>query len=87
MHFFSDNVALYKSAMQSSTYSETGYAHIASWAVDGHADPVFVNRHCSSTQSTYEPWWAVDLSTRYVLLNASLTNRQKHGKSIDTIIV
>ena len=71
-----DNVALYKPAMQSSTYSGYGRDMIAAWAVDGNADPVFENDHCSCTQSTYEPWWAVDLGARYTITKVCLTNRQ-----------
>ena len=73
--------------MQSSTFSVHGREYIASRAVDGNADPVFSNGHCSSTRRTYEPWWAVDLSARYVLLNVSLTNREALGKSINAIFI
>ena len=79
---FSDNIALYKPAMQSSTYVWDGCDVIAAWAVDGNADPVFENYHCSCTHKTYEPWWAVDLGSRYTVLKVCLTNRQNpiYGK-------
>ena len=65
MFHVAGNIALHKPAMQSSTF----YGYIASLAVDGNADA----QHCSKTQYTYEPWWAVDLQTRYTLLSISLT--------------
>ena len=68
--------------MQSSTYVWDGRDVIAAWAVDGNADPVFENYHCSCTHKTYEPWWAVDLGARYIVLKVRLTNRlnPEYGK-------
>ena len=90
---FSDNVALYKPAMQSSTYVKDGHDMLSAWAVDGNADPVFANYHCSCTLKTYEPWWAVDLGAPYTVLKVCLTNRQNptygkgNGKAIPLEIV
>ena len=76
-----DNIAWNKTAMQSSTYG-WNRPYPAALAVDGNTDPVFANRHCSHTNEDYEPWWAVDLGERYIVLEIGLTNRKDYGKSI-----
>ena len=72
--------------MQSSTYMHSGHPHIAALAVDGNTDPVFDHRSCSSTNKTYEPWWAVDLLTRFTVFNVSLTNRFLAGKVLLSLL-
>ena len=52
--------------------------YIAAFVVDGKADL----QYCSETLSTYEPWWAMDLQTRYTLLNISLTYPSGSGTSM-----
>ena len=64
--------------MQSSTKEYTLRAR-ASNAVDGNADPVLDNGHCTHTHAGYEPWWAVDLGARYYVLKIIITNRGDYG--------
>ena len=80
--FYSGNIALHKPAMQSSTFHSQGTSYMATLAVDGNADTEFWNGHCSSTSNTYEPWWAVDLQTRYTLLNIRITKQTWDGTLI-----
>ena len=75
----STNLALLKPAYQSSTFDNK---YNASLAVDGYADPVFENMHCSHTndQSGGPHWLCVDLGSPYRIKNVILTNRNNNGK-------
>ncbi|KAH9488879.1 hypothetical protein Btru_041514 [Bulinus truncatus] len=70
------NAALYKPAIQSSTYSasDTGTlsAHLA---VDGNNDTNIFKGHCQSTLYEIMPWWMVDLRGQFVVDTIKITNR------------
>ena len=73
--YVSDNIALHKPAMQSSTYVYP-VSVVAANAVDGSTDGLIDNGHCSHTGRDNEPWWAVDLGARYYVFKIVITNRQ-----------
>ncbi|KAI4887214.1 hypothetical protein NFI96_008581 [Prochilodus magdalenae] len=65
------NVALRKTATQSGNYM-TFYAGLAN---DGNRDSYFGHRSCSSTDSSVQPWWRVDLLVVYQISSIVITNR------------
>ncbi|KAI4887215.1 hypothetical protein NFI96_008582 [Prochilodus magdalenae] len=65
------NVALRKTATQSGNYS-TCYAGLA---IDGNRDSDISNGSCSSTDSSVQPWWRVDLLVVYQISSIIITNR------------
>ncbi|MFK7776235.1 MAG: discoidin domain-containing protein [Saprospiraceae bacterium] len=74
------NVALNKTANQSSTLNAGGITGSASKAVDGNTNGVFFtnpisNSTVSATQNETEPWWDVDLGESYSLEQINIYNR------------
>ena len=74
------NVALNKSATQSSTITANGITGSASKAVDGNTSGVFFtgNNNTSSvsaTQNEYQAYWQVDLGAEYNLEQVKIYNR------------
>ena len=69
------NLALGKSAVQSSTLNDNP----ASYAVDGNTDGVFANNSVSSTQMNAQAWWQVDLGANYNLTDVRIWNRTDAG--------
>ncbi|OLE51700.1 MAG: hypothetical protein AUG51_21745 [Acidobacteria bacterium 13_1_20CM_3_53_8] len=57
------NLALGKTATQSSTYVDSGVTFSASRAVDGNTDGSLWNGSSSATNNEYRPWWQVDLGS------------------------
>ena len=69
------NVALGKSAAQSSTLNDKP----ASYAVDGNTDGAIANNSVSSTQMNAQAWWQVDLGAVYNLTDIRVWNRTDSG--------
>ncbi len=71
------NVAQGKPANQSNNYTNTLYGSaFASRAVDGNTDGVFANLSVSSTTATsIQPYWEVDLQASYPLSEIKIWNR------------
>ncbi|KAI4891471.1 hypothetical protein NFI96_028915, partial [Prochilodus magdalenae] len=65
------NVALGGTATQSGNYS-TCYAGLA---IDGNRVSDISNGSCSSTDSSVEPWWRVDLLGLHHISSITITNR------------
>ncbi|XP_048057798.1 uncharacterized protein LOC125275143 isoform X2 [Megalobrama amblycephala] len=65
------NLALGATAVQSSTYPQSG----AQNAVDGNRNPIFSRQSCSATNGDRNPWWRVDLLNVYKITRVSITNR------------
>ncbi|XP_077868714.1 uncharacterized protein LOC144359426 [Saccoglossus kowalevskii] len=68
-----DNVALGKTASQSSKYYVNQYA---SNAVDGNIDPSMVSGTCIMTKKEQGAWWKVDLGAKYHVYEVVVTNRK-----------
>ena len=70
------NIALYKPAYQSSTYTGS-VTCTADRAVDGNRDPFFSDGSCASTDATTDtnPWWAVDLSSAVYIKTVTVFDR------------
>ncbi|XP_069800208.1 fucolectin-like [Dendropsophus ebraccatus] len=66
------NVALQGLALQSSTVSGQGGAHLA---IDGNMNTNFLKGSCSQTSSEYQPWWIVDLRRGYLIDTISITSQ------------
>ena len=66
-----DNVALNKSASQSST----GNGGSANRAVDGNRGGVYNDNSVTHTISGSDPWWRVDLGAKYDLTHLRIYNR------------
>ena len=71
------NVALNKSATQSSTLSIGGITGSASKAVDGNTNGVFFTNpsSVSATNNEYQAWWEVDLGANYNIEQINIYNR------------
>ena len=69
------NVALGKSAVQSSTLNDNP----ASYAVDGNTDGAIANNSVSSTQMNAQAWLEVDLGSNYNLTDVRIWNRTDAG--------
>ncbi|XP_052694409.1 neurogenic locus notch homolog protein 2-like [Crassostrea angulata] len=66
------NIALGKSAKQSSTKSDFN----AAYAVDGNRGTTFLQDKCTHTADTdINPWWRVDLLTVYSITSVRILNR------------
>jgi hypothetical protein len=70
-YFRSENVALHKSASQSST----DYGGEASLAVDGNTDGAYNHDSVTHTDSELNPWWEVDLEDSYDISEIWIYNR------------
>jgi hypothetical protein len=70
-NFSTENLALYRNAIQSSTWlnTEIKLAQIASFAVDGLSSP------CSHTEAIAPVWWAVDLGEVTTVGRVRITSR------------
>ena len=66
------DVALFKSAFQSSDYD---YGHTASKAVDGNTDGHFFHNFMAVTSDYHAPWWYVDLGGDYAISSITLWGR------------
>ncbi|XP_035697814.1 uncharacterized protein LOC118430887 [Branchiostoma floridae] len=70
------NLALGKTATQSSDYVHLEEALGAGKAVDGsRATDIGQDKACTHTQRDYQPWWKVDLSRTYTVQRVSILNR------------
>ena len=66
------DVALYKKASQSSTYSTA----TANKAVDGNKNSIYSGGSCTHTANTNQPiWWEVDFGKIYNITGVEITNR------------
>ena len=72
-----NNLALGKTAYQSSTPSNKGSA---SHGVDGKLDTNFDTSRCILTDFGSPPWWLVDLGDNYVVSTVIVVNSDKYGK-------
>ncbi|MBU9728837.1 glycoside hydrolase family 98 domain-containing protein [Diplocloster modestus] len=66
-----ENVALHKTATQSSTLYGAGPAR----AVDGNTDGAYGNGSVTHTDNNNQPWWMVDLGNTYNLSEVVIYNR------------
>ncbi|XP_053112213.1 uncharacterized protein LOC128327440 [Hemicordylus capensis] len=66
------NAAHNGKAFQSSTYNKLGAAENAN---DGSKSSNYLRGHCTHTQLEVNPWWMVDLRTRFRVLSVVVTNR------------
>ncbi|XP_078616699.1 uncharacterized protein LOC144884986 isoform X2 [Branchiostoma floridae x Branchiostoma japonicum] len=70
------NLALGKTATQSSDYDLSGEVLGAGKAVDGsRATDIVPGKACTHTQRDYQPWWKVDLSRTYTVHRVTILNR------------
>ncbi|XP_078614388.1 uncharacterized protein LOC144883667 [Branchiostoma floridae x Branchiostoma japonicum] len=70
------NLAIGKTATQSSDYVHLGEALGAGKAVDGsRATVIKPGKACTHTENEYQPWWKVDLSRTYTIKQISILNR------------
>eukprot|EP00058_Branchiostoma_floridae_P015456 XP_002600944.1 hypothetical protein BRAFLDRAFT_79134 [Branchiostoma floridae] len=70
------NLAINKTATQSSDYVHWGEALCAGKAVDGsRATDIKPGKACAHTKYEYQPWWKVDLSRTYIIKKISILNR------------
>ena len=73
-----NNLALGKTAYQSSTYESKGSA---SHGVDGKLDTNYnTSNGCIHTNNDNPPWWLVDLGDNYVVSTVIVVNRDMYGK-------
>ncbi len=68
------NLALNKSATQSSTLSFQGFPS-ADLAVDGNTDGNYFNGSVSATENSFQGWWEVDLGQVSTIENIQVYNR------------
>ncbi len=68
------NLALNKTATQSSTYQSAGGA-IASLAVDGNASGNWLDYSVTATNNEPQAWWQVDLGTLQIIQSVEVWNR------------
>ncbi|XP_035689154.1 macrophage mannose receptor 1-like [Branchiostoma floridae] len=70
------NLAIGKTATQSSDFVHLGEALGAGKAVDGsRATDIKPGKACTHTENEYQPWWKVDLSRTYTIKQISILNR------------
>ena len=75
-----DNIGLGKIAYQSST-EEGG---VASRAVDGNTNQIYLYGSCTHTVNEPSPWWMVDLGHHYTISSLRVYNRESYGKCLLT---
>uniref|UniRef100_A0A3B4ZQV5 Si:ch211-215k15.4 n=1 Tax=Stegastes partitus TaxID=144197 RepID=A0A3B4ZQV5_9TELE len=86
------NVALHRTAVQSSESSDLG---AAANAVDGNRNARFQSGSCTQTEEESDPWWRVDLGSVNSITAVIITNRNEQenllngaeiwiGKSVET---
>ncbi|XP_056655266.1 uncharacterized protein LOC103103854 isoform X4 [Monodelphis domestica] len=66
------NIALGKFTYQSSTFHSTG---LSGKAVDGNEDSDFYKNSCTHTNKDFEPWWMVDLTSKFIVDNVTVIPR------------
>ena len=74
------NVAINKTATQSSTLAAGGITGSANKAIDGNSVSVFFTSPAtassvSATQNEFQAWWQVDLGTTHLIENINIYNR------------
>lgn len=70
------NLALGKTATQSSTYTDpVAGASVASKAVDGNTDGAYLNGSVTATNFQTSPWWKVDLGATVTVNQIKVWNR------------
>ena len=69
------NLALGKSAQQSSNYAGTGISSPATLAVDGNKNGSWYSGSVTHTNNDYHAWWQVDLGDIYWLNQVNIWNR------------
>jgi YVTN family beta-propeller protein len=69
------NVALGKSATQSSQFADASKNPVAAKAVDGNTNGVYANASVAVTGNQATPWWQVDLERIYNINHLVLWNR------------
>lgn len=69
------NLALGKTATQSSTFVDSGVTFSPSRAVDGNTDGSLWNGSSSATNNEYRPWWQVDLGSVQPIQSIQLWRR------------
>ena len=70
------NIALNKTAYQSSTKLLRLLSPVAKKGIDGNRDPIFLHGSCTHSRWEKEPFWAVDLGKIYRISHVAITNRQ-----------
>lgn len=75
------NLALGKTAAQSSTYTGGDGTGPASRAVDGNTDGDFRKGSVTHTTTQTDPWWRVDLGATYRITGVMLWNRTDYDPS------
>nr|XP_014433017.1 uncharacterized protein LOC102447856 isoform X1 [Pelodiscus sinensis]XP_025044467.1 uncharacterized protein LOC102447856 isoform X1 [Pelodiscus sinensis]XP_025044468.1 uncharacterized protein LOC102447856 isoform X1 [Pelodiscus sinensis] len=70
------NLALQRTANQSSTYEDNTGISVPARAVDGKRDGYQDQGSCSHTKLDREPWWSVDLGSRYSVSMVIVKNRE-----------
>jgi RHS repeat-associated protein len=78
------NVALNKTATQSSTHSSGA---VASRAVDGNTDGVFANGSVTHTNSDLDAWWQVDLGQVETIGTIKIWNRVEAPERLSNFYV
>ena len=76
------NLAVGKTATQSSTYAGGDGTGTASKAVDGSTDGVFANGSVSHTNSESNPWWQVDLGSSVPISQIEVWNRTEQASRL-----
>ena len=71
----STNLALNKTATQSSTITGNGGNPVAGSAVDGNTDGNFNNGSVSHTNADANAWWQVDLGSSATISSITIWNR------------
>ncbi|XP_065060118.1 uncharacterized protein LOC135687479 [Rhopilema esculentum] len=80
---FSQDLALHKTAVQSST-AHDGFA---SRAVDGNYKFHWSDKSCTHTNDEVDPWWRVDLGKEYIITDVTIINRGERGERFKNIHV
>ena len=74
-------VARGKHAVQSSIV----FRGVAEKAVDGNINPSYLNGSCTHTNVEENPWWRVDLGTRYDVTAVTVYNRLHFEERLDNM--
>ncbi|XP_062401400.1 uncharacterized protein LOC134092516 isoform X2 [Sardina pilchardus] len=68
-----ENIALQRQAAQSSLYDSNGFSK---YAVDGDRNPNYGEKGCAHTYQENNPWFRVDLLSRFDITRVTITNRR-----------
>ena len=74
----SENIAVNKTAYQSSTLMYNSEVYPASRAVDGNITPI-LSLSCSHNHNKNYAWWIVDLERNYDIAAVAITKRKDLG--------